>query len=185
MQLTEENTVIKQTKQWLNDIIIELNFCPFAKKELVNNTIHYFVTTECQIDKALDLVIKQVEFLANNPSIETALVIFNQAFDDFEQYLDLLDFANQLLIDCGYEGQFQIASFHPEYCFEGEEPNDAANFTNRSPYPMLHLLREESLEKVLSLYPSPEEIPENNIALARNKGSEFFINTLKTIHQLK
>ncbi|MGJ8692353.1 MAG: DUF1415 domain-containing protein [Thalassotalea sp.] len=185
MKLLDENIVIKQTKQWLNDIIIELNFCPFAKKEFINNTIHYFVSDERQIDKTLDLMIKQVEFLVNNPSIETALIIFNQGYSDFEQYLDLLDFSNQLLSDCGYEGQFQIASFHPEYCFEGEAPEDAANFTNRSPYPMLHLLREVSLEKVLAIYPSPEAIPENNIELARSKGSDFFIQALKNIHQLK
>ncbi len=85
--------------------------------------------------------------MANNPSVETALIIFDSGFTEFEQYLDLLYFSNQLIADSGYEGTFQIASFHPEYCFEGEDPSDAANFTNRSPYPMLHILREESFRK--------------------------------------
>ena len=86
----------------------------------------------------------------------------------------MLDFSNQLIADSGYEGIFQIASFHPEYCFEGEDSDDAANFTNRSPYPMLHILREESLEKVLNTYSEPELIPEQNITVAREKGHDFF-----------
>lgn len=165
---------IKQTKAWLSDIIIDLNLCPFAKKEFVNDTIHYYLSSDESFDKTLELLIHQCEFLKNNDSIETALIIFDKGFSDFEQYLDLLDYSNQLIEESGYEGIFQIASFHPDYCFEGEDVNDPANFTNRSPYPMLHLLREDSLEKVLNTYTDPEKIPEQNILLAREKGSDFF-----------
>lgn len=179
--LAAETEMISQTKDWLQNVIIDLNFCPFAKKEFANETIHFYVCEQRQIDKVLDTVIRQVEFLKNNDSIETALIILPEGFDDFEQYLDLLDFSNQLLVDSGYEGVFQIASFHPDYCFEGEDENDAANFTNRSPYPMLHLLREDSLEKVLAIYPEPENIPDNNIELARDKGADYFINILARI----
>lgn len=173
---------IAATKTWLSDIIIGFNFCPFAKKEFVNDSIHYYVAPETSFDNALAMLIHQCEFMANNPSVETALIIFDSGFTEFEQYLDLLDFSNQLIADSGYEGTFQIASFHPEYCFEGEDPSDAANFTNRSPYPMLHILREESLEKVLSTYKEPELIPEQNIKLARDKGAQFFQQKLKAIH---
>lgn len=165
---------IKKTQAWLSDIIIDLNLCPFAKKEFVNDSIHYYVSNDESFDKALETLIHQCEFLMNNASIETALIIFDLGFNHFEQYLDLLDFSNQLIEESGYEGIFQIASFHPDYCFEGEDINDAANFTNRSPYPMLHILREDSLEKVLTTYKNPEKIPEQNIELAREKGAEFF-----------
>ena len=173
---------IAATKTWLSEVIIGLNFCPFAKKEFVNESIHYYLSKETSFDKALETLVHQCEFLANNSSIETGLVIFDSGFGEFEQYLDLLDFANQLIVDSGYEGIFQIASFHPNYCFEGEESDDAANFTNRSPYPMLHILREDSLEKVLASYKNPELIPEQNITVAREKGAEFFQQKLKKIH---
>lgn len=173
--------VIKQTQAWLEKIIIQLNFCPFAKKEFVNETIHYYVSSQTNFDHALEELVKQLEFLANNPSVETSLLIYPEGFADFDKYLDLLSFAEQLLADCGYEGIFQLASFHPDYCFDGEDVDDAANYTNRSPYPMLHLLREESLEKVLSVYPAPENIPNNNIKLAREKGAQYFINVLANL----
>lgn len=176
---------IKQTQAWLSDIIIDLNLCPFAKKEFVNETIHYYVSNHTSFDKALEMLIHQCEFLKNNDSIETALIIFDQGFTQFEEYLDLLDYSNQLIEESGYEGIFQIASFHPEYCFEGEDANDPANFTNRSPYPMLHILREDSLEKVLTTYKEPEKIPEQNIQLAREKGSEFFKAKLKSYAKMQ
>ena len=172
---------IEQTKKWLSDIIIGLNFCPFAKKEFVNQSIHYFVSHETQIDHALAALIHQCEFLINNPSVETTLIIFPDGFQAFDNYLDLVDFGEQLLADSGFEGVLQIASFHPLYCFEGEDISDAANFTNRSPYPMLHLLREDSLDKVLNSFPEPEKIPEQNIAIAREKGANFFLDKLKQI----
>lgn len=174
---------ILKTKQWLEDIIIGLNFCPFAKKEFVNNTIHYHICAQARMDKALEEFAMQCEKLSNTPEIETTLFICSLGFRTFESYLDLVDYANDLLIDLGYEGVFQIASFHPDYVFEGEDINDASNYTNRSPLPTLHLIREESMERVLSVYDKPEMIPENNIALARDKGAKFFQQVLKQIHR--
>ena len=87
--------------------------------------------------------------------------------------------ANSLMSQGGYAGIYQLASFHPDYCFEGEDKNDPANYTNRSPYPILHILRESSIEAVLKRYPEPESIPENNIAKARELGSSFLQALLK------
>jgi uncharacterized protein len=174
---------ILKTQQWLEKVIIGLNFCPFAKKELVNNTIHYQVSSQVRLEKALEDVAQQCEYLEKNPEIETTLIIYSLGFRDFEAYLDLVDYANELLFDLGFEGTFQIASFHPDYVFEGEDVDDASNFTNRSPLPTLHLLREASMAKVLSVYNNPEQIPENNIKLAREKGSQFFKQILKQIHR--
>jgi len=173
---------IIKTQQWLEEIIIGLNFCPFAKKEFVNNTIHYQLCDAKKIPLALEELAKQFEKLVQQPEIETTLLIFNTGFKGFESYLDLLDYANDLLIELGFEGIFQLASFHPDYYFEGEEFDAASNYTNRSPLPTIHLIREESMEKVLSVYKNPDQIPENNIALAEVKGSDFFKKTLQRIH---
>ncbi len=176
-------TYINATKQWLDEIIIGLNFCPFAKKEYVNNTIRYHVSSNVKVKMALTEFIEQCQFLQANNQIETSLLIYNEGFRDFERYLELVDYANDLLVDAGFEGVFQLATMHPEYCFADEDYDDASNFTNRSPYPIIHIIREASMEKVLKVYKEPEKIPENNIELAHQKGSKFFQNVLQSIHQ--
>jgi len=182
--MTKQHPAITKTKLWLEEVIIGLNFCPFAKKEFVNNTIDYYVCPQARLEKALEEVIERCRYLTEHPEVETSLVIFSLGFRKFEQYLDLVDYANELLIDSGFEGIIQIASFHPDYCFDGESPDDASNFTNRSPLPTIHLIREESLERVLSVYQNPEEIPDNNIALAREKGNKYFKQLLERIHNI-
>lgn len=182
-QKEDLHPAISQTKQWLDEVVIGLNFCPFAKKEFVNNTIHYEVSGQGQIDKALEDFVLQCEYLAAQPDIETSLLIFTTGFRQFDRFLDVVDYANDLIIEQGYEGQFQVANFHPDYLFEGEDPGSASHYTNRSPYPTLHLIREASMEKVLDHYPNPEEIPENNIALAQEKGTKYFKQILKRIRR--
>ena len=102
-----------------------------------------------------------------NPDVETVIVIYPTGLESFFDYLDFLETANELLIEEGYEGTYQLASFHPDYCFDEVKQDDPSNYTNRSPYPILHILREASLERVLQSYKEPESIPENNINLAR------------------
>lgn len=178
-----KHPAVTQTKQWLEEVVIGLNFCPFAKKEFVNNTIAYVTSNQGQVDKALEELAIQLEYLAKHDDVETTLLIFTTGFRQFERFLDVVDYGNDLLLDLGYEGQFQLANFHPEYFFEGEAPDSASHYTNRSPFPTLHLIRETSMEKVLSIYPNPEEIPENNIKLAEEKGSKFFKQILKRIRR--
>jgi len=172
---------VLQTKQWLEKIIIGLNFCPFAKKELVNNTIYYHLSSHVKLKKALEDIIVQCSYLERHDEIETSLIIYNQGFKRFESYLDLVALAEDLLITSGFEGIFQLASFHPDYYFDGEDFDDPANFTNRSPYPTLHIIREKSMARVLAVYKNPEQIPDNNITLAREKGSTFFSEILRDI----
>lgn len=176
-----ELLAVQQTKQWLEEIIIGLNFCPFAKKEFVNNTIDYVTCSNGKIRKALEELLLQCNKMDADEDIETSLIIYIDCFRQFEKYLDLVDYANELLIDSGYEGIYQLATFHPDYCFEGEDFDSASNFTNRSPYPTLHIIREKSMEKVLKLYPNPEQIPENNIELAESKGNDYFTLILDRI----
>ena len=174
---------VQATQQWLDEIIIGLNFCPFAKKEFVNNTIFYYKSDEEQLKPALDMLLEQCQYLEQNKEVETTLIIYSKGFKNFERYLDLIDYANDLLIDSGFEGVFQIATMHPKYCFADVNFDDVSNFTNRSPYPILHIIREDSISEVLSIYKNPESIPENNMDLADEKGSRFFQAILANIHQ--
>ena len=174
---------IKQTQLWVEKVIVGLNFCPFAKKELVNNTIFYYLSSNRKIKLALEELFDQCVYLTEHSEVETSLLIYNEGFKCFNDYLDLVAYAEELLIDSGFEGIFQLATFHPDYYFEGEDFNDAANFTNRSPYPTLHLIREESMTRVLSVYKNPEQIPIININLARSKGAPFFSQLLIDIKQ--
>lgn len=162
--------VIEQTRCWIQKVIIGLNFCPFAKRVFDRNTIHYAVIDSNNLDICLQALIEECIQLDRDENIETSLLVFQNALADFYSYLNFVDQANALLAKQGYEGIYQLASFHPDYCFEGAQDNDPANFTNRSPYPMLHLIRETSIEKALQHYPDPESIPERNIELARAKG---------------
>jgi len=171
------------TKAWLDEIVIGLNICPFAKKEFVNNTIHYHLSKTEQVKTALHEFIEQCRYLQNHDELETSLIIYANGFRGFDRYLDLVEYANDLLVDSGFEGIFQIASMHPEYCFDGDDYDDASNYTNRSPYPIIHIIRETSMSRVLSVYNEPEKIPKNNIKLTQKKGTNFFKEVLTRIHK--
>lgn len=168
-----DTLIIEQTQKWIKSVVIDLNFCPFAAKAILKKSIHYSVLQNADLKKSLEALIKEMQYLDNNDEIETTFIIFPKEYADFDEYLDLVDKAEELLEREGYEGVYQLASFHPEYCFDGADKNDAANYTNRSVYPMLHLLREESITKALALYKNPELIPEHNIKLAREKGLHY------------
>lgn len=162
--------IIEQTRKWITDVVIACNFCPFAAREIKRNSIHYQVEMGAGIENGLTALLNECKRLDEQPNIETILLIFPESFTDFDQYLDLVALAEKLLKKKGYEGIYQVASFHPHYRFAGAPADDPANFTNRSVYPMLHLLREESIERALKHYPDPDSIPEKNIHFARDKG---------------
>ena len=170
---TIPSTIIAQTTQWINSVVIGCNFCPFASRAMLRKSIRYMVLPEATLESALASVVEELQFLDRMEDIETTLVIFPGQFSDFEEYLDLVDMAEDLSAEQGYEGVYQIASFHPEYCFAGAKNDDPANYTNRSPYPMLHLLREESITRALEHFEDPEGIPERNMAFAEQKGLKY------------
>jgi uncharacterized protein len=169
---------INETKKWLESVIIVHNICPFAKRVFDSNGIHFAVENSTEMETCLENLLDECARLDENDAIETTLLIYAKAFMDFDAYLDFVEIAERLLEVEDYEGIYQVASFHPNYCFDGSTENDAANYTNRSPYPMLHLLRENSLEKALENYPNPDEIPENNIKLTRELGLKKMRETL-------
>jgi len=171
--MTDRHRIIQQTQNWIEQVVIGCNFCPFAAKEVRNDTIHYEVVEAVEMAAVLEALLIECGRLDQQPAIETSFLIFLDAFEDFNEYLTLVELAEQLLRKNRYEGIYQLASFHPRYIFEGSDEGDAANYTNRSVYPMLHLLREESIEKVLEKYPDPENIPERNVRFAREKGIDY------------
>jgi hypothetical protein len=169
-QSLPDHDIKAATLTWLETVIIEYSICPFAKRELERDSIHFSVNHDKDMEKCLLHLIDECQRLDKQPDIETALLIYADTFKSFDDYLDFLEIAESLLNEQGYEGTYQLASFHPDYCFQGSDRDDAANYTNRSPYPMLHLLREASIEQAVSKYPNPENIPQRNIELTRKLG---------------
>lgn len=161
---------IQQTQAWLQQFVIQYNICPFAKYPHEQQRIHYQMAENDDMEACLMATVLECERLSHNPAIETTLLIFAQGFESFDDFLDLLYTAEELLHAQGYEGIYQLASFHPQYLFAEATADDPANYTNRSPYPMLHIIREASLAVALASYPAPEDIPENNIVRTRQLG---------------
>ena len=173
--------VIQQTKNWVEEIVIGLNLCPFASLPFHNNAIEYSVNTGSSTEQHLQQLADCFARLDDSTNIETSLLIYPDAYQAFDNYLDLLDIANQLLEDLHYTGSYQLASFHPDYRFAGSAENDASNFSNRSPCPMLHVIRESSLEKAIANYPNIEQVPENNIKKLQEIGYQEMQKKLKII----
>lgn len=165
MQNYKHEEVHQQVKQWLEEVVIGLNLCPFAAKPNRNKQIQIFISETSNEDVLLEEIYQQLQKLDSTPveELETTLVVTPNLFSDFADYNQYLDLIDALVFQMGYQGTYQVASFHPDYCFQGTEPDDAENLTNRSPYPVFHLIREASMEKVLKHYPDPEGIPERNI----------------------
>lgn len=178
-QNRDDKRIISQTKKWVSSVIIAHNYCPFAKREFDKNSIRYQVIYESEFNRLLKSVIQECIWLDQNSETETTLIIFPTDLNDFNLFLDCLVLAEDLLIAQGYEGIYQIASFHPDYCFEGAEKNDAANYTNRSPYSMFHLLRESSIESAIKNHSNTESIPQRNMEYARKQGLDKMISLLK------
>lgn len=176
------STLITHTQNWLDRFVIEYSICPFARRERLNNSIRYQVFAGFSMQQHLEALIIEAEHLDSQPGTETSLLIFSEAYTEFDDFLDMLAIAEAVLIEQGYEGVYQLASFHPDYCFADADSDDAANYTNRSPYPMLHLIREASIERVLANYQDPEQIPERNIRITRKSGAAFWQKLLASCH---
>lgn len=176
--MTQAVDPLAATRQWVETFVVARNVCPFAGREVARDTIRYVILDAGDWEQALLTLVAECERLDETPAIETTLLVLTPGLEAFDDYLDFLEVAEALLADQGYEGTYQLASFHPEYRFADAEPEDPANFTNRSPFPMLHLLREAGLEQALSHYPDPEAIPERNIAALREVGHEVLAQVL-------
>lgn len=164
--------IIQPVQKWVETLVVGLNLCPFAKRELQAERVR-FTVSEAETEEQL-LVDLQAELalLNTDSSVETTLLIHPEVLQDFYDYNQFLNYAEGLLVEMSLEGVYQIASFHPDYQFGGTEPDDAENYTNRSPYPVLHLIREASLEQAVAHHPNPGQIPEQNIKLLNSLGKD-------------
>jgi hypothetical protein len=166
--------VVAATRAWLEKAVIGLNLCPFARAVHVGNQIRYAVS-DAQTPEALlaDLARELQTLAAADPAeVETTLLIHPWALVDFLDYNDFLDVADAAVEELGLTGTIQVASFHPQYRFADTEPDAIENYSNRSPYPMLHLLREESVERAVAAFPDAGRIPELNIETLRRIGHD-------------
>ncbi|PTB18290.1 DUF1415 domain-containing protein [Trinickia symbiotica] len=166
--------VIAATQQWLTRAVIGLNLCPFAKAVHVKDQIRYAVSDAHDLEGVLtdlEAELKQLE-AADPQRIDTTLVIFPHALADFVEFNDCLFFAERLVAQMGLEGVLQVASFHPHYQFEGSDTDDIENYSNRAPYPILHLLRESSITRAVDAYPDAAGIYERNMETLRRLGHD-------------
>lgn len=170
---------INATRHWVEQLVVGLNLCPFAKRELVKDRVRFVEQDSASLEALLETLETELTTLRNDDSIETTLVVVSGQLQDFDDYLDTLSLAEQLVSMMGMVGEFQIASFHPDYQFDGTDVEDAENYTNRAPYPTFHLLREASLEEAIEKYPDTAEIPDNNVALMQSMGVDRIKAMLK------
>ena len=166
-------SAISVTQHWLELAVIGLNLCPFAKAVQVKQQIRWVESTARDAQGLLDDLVQELQFLAaaDPEAVDTTLLIHPQALTDFLDYNDFLDIADAAVEKLGLDGVLQVASFHPDYQFEGTSPGDVENLSNRSPYPMLHLLREDSIARAVAAYPDAAAIYERNIDTLRQLGA--------------
>jgi hypothetical protein len=166
--------VIAETRRWLERAVIGLNLCPFAKAVVVKQQIRWVVSAAGDTDALVADLARELEHLAaSDPEqIETTLLIHPGVLGDFADYNDFLEVADATVLALGLEGVLQVASFHPRYQFAGTAPEDIDNFSNRSPFPTLHLLREASVERAVAAFPDAARIYETNIETLRRLGHE-------------
>lgn len=173
-KMSEEPAAIASTRAWVDHAVIGLNLCPFARGVQVKGQVRY-VLSEAQDDEALlkDLCRELLHLADTDPAeTDTTLIVHPQVLNDFDAYNDFLDLAEAALVSLGLEGTLQIASFHPDYRFAGSALDDIDNATNRSPYPTLHILREDSIDRAVEAFPEAEAIYEHNIETLQRLGPE-------------
>jgi len=178
-----KQAAIDGTRRWISSVVIGLNLCPFARPVFEGDKIRYVVSDAGDEATLLKDLADELEALACSPvsRVETTLLIHPRVLRNFLDYNDFLGVAERLVLDLGLRGTIQIASFHPDYQFAGTDPEAVENYTNRSPHPMLHLLREESISQVASDPAGLLDIPLRNVETMRGLGRENILEKLRTI----
>jgi hypothetical protein len=166
--------MVQDTLRWLERAVIGLNLCPFAKSVYVKGQVHCAVSQAATEDELRgDLLQELQNLVALDPEVrDTTLLIVQNLLQDFDDYNDYLNVADECLIELELEGEIQIASFHPQYRFAGTDENDITNYTNRSPYPTFHLIREASMDRAVAAFPDAEAIFEVNMTTLNELGLE-------------
>lgn len=180
--LPDDATIFADTRHWIEKAVIGLNLCPFARAVYVKNQVRIVVSRARHLDAFLDELDAELDLLKNTPAeeIDTTLLVHPSLFPDFEVFNDFLNVVDDVVAEHELEGVVQVASFHPRFQFDGVEADDISNATNRAPYPMLHLLREDSVERaVTSDAGDAEKIVERNIQTLRDLGEAGWSALLK------
>jgi len=172
MSSMTDELVLAQTRRWLEKAVIGLNLCPFAKAVYVKNQVRLVVSQARHADDLLEELDRELDLLVATPAeeIDTTLLIHPTLFEDFLDFNDFLEIAEGVVDEHGLEGVVQLASFHPRFQFEGTELDDIGNYTNRAPFSILHLLREESVERAVEAFPEAEAIFDENIKTMEQLG---------------
>ncbi len=174
--MNEEATIdpIAVTRNWVEKAVIGLNLCPFAKAVYVKQQVRFVLSDASTPEALLEQLAEELVLLRDTPAeqIDTTLIIHPDVLEDFLDYNDFLENADAAVEALDLQGILQVASFHPQYQFAGAAPDDVSNYTNRSPYPALHLLREDSVERAVAAFPDPDVIVERNIATLDQLGVE-------------
>ena len=167
-----DDDVLAATRHWLETAVIGLNLCPFAKAVYVKNQVRLVVSRARHADDLLEELDRELDLLVATPAdeIDTTLLIHATLFDDFLDFNDFLEVADGVVEEHALEGVIQLASFHPKFQFDGTEPDEISNYTNRAPFAMLHLLREDSVARAVAAFPEAEAIFEENIKTLENLG---------------
>ena len=161
----DDDAIVVATRNWLERAVIGLNLCPFAKSVYVKEQVRYVVSNATAPEQLLETLMDELQHLSDTSpeQVDTTLLIHPFVLTDFEDYNEFLDVADAALEDMQLEGELQVASFHPDYQFAETDRNDISNYTNRAPYPTLHLLREDSIARAVEAFPQAEAIFEKNI----------------------
>lgn len=175
-----------RTREWVSEFVVKLGLCPFAHHAVSTQSIRYSVSKAQLSADLLQELERELDKLQENEDIQTSLLIIPTLLPDFDSYLDFLFFAEQFLAQAKLEGIFQLASFHPDYQFEGTTVDAAENYTNRSPYPVLHILRESDVEHAIAHYDGDGlDIAERNIKRMQELGSERLARVLRDLQKRK
>ncbi|WP_421680787.1 DUF1415 domain-containing protein [Stenotrophomonas bentonitica] len=178
--LTATRDPIAETRKWLEQIVIGLNLCPFAKAVYVKDQVRFVLSDATTPEALVEELAEELILLRDTPAeqIDTTLIVHPDVLTDFLEYNDFLDNADAAIEALDLQGILQVASFHPQYQFAGVAPDDVSNYTNRAPYPTLHLLREDSVERAVAAFPDPDVIVERNIETLDKLGIEGWTRLL-------
>ena len=173
----------QQVRAWLEQFVVGLHLCPFAAPVVSSDGLRIKVCESTDIEQIMQTFLAELDLIQSTSELDvtTTLLVIPNALSDFDDYLDVIDLAETLLSDVGLEGIIQLASFHPSYQFAEEPTESASHFSNRSPYPLIHFLREDMIARALGSFSNPETIPVKNISILESIGREEIERRWKNI----
>jgi hypothetical protein len=169
-----KNSIIT-TQRWIQSFVVELNLCPFAQHVTARDVIRYTACANESLQDILHALHEEMDWLDSDPETETSFLILTSGMKDFSDFNDCLAMAQELLVMMNWVGRYQLVGFHPHHQFDGTDPDDAENYTNRSPYPMVHILRESSVTQAVDATANIALIPKRNTDTLNQLGVEALI----------